>query len=420
MYGIFLIIVLVITGGAIAFIGDKLGSKVGKKRLSIFGLRPKHTSILVTIITGIMITSTTLGIMSVVSENVRTALFGMEKLNKEMAEAKEEVANAQKMLEKAKADQETADNALSQVKKDLNALQAQKDELEEKNQMLQEGNELLEQAKEELMERYDILSAANDALLVSQAELKSGNEKLQGDNKKLHSDNEKLAGENSQLESRNKVLGDSMQIMREGEIAFRAGETLASAVIKGNRSEDEIKNEFQKIIDMAQQTAYIKLNQRVGTEIPEEACQIWIYQPDYEAAVNQVSKNNSEYVIRVLAAGNLIRGEAIRTVLQVEKNFLVYEDGELVLRESIKLEGKNSDEREKAIIQFLKDVNDKAIKKGMLPDTLTGAVGVIDGNQIYSAIQKMDYTEGMALLSAYANGSADVRGPLRIRLQVGY
>ena len=130
MYGIFLIIVLVITGGAIAFIGDKLGSKVGKKRLSIFGLRPKHTSILVTIITGIMITSTTLGIMSVVSENVRTALFGMEKLNKEMAEAKEEVANAQKMLEKAKADQETADNALSQVKKDLNALQAQKDELE--------------------------------------------------------------------------------------------------------------------------------------------------------------------------------------------------------------------------------------------------------------------------------------------------
>lgn len=413
MYGIFLIIVLVITGGAIAFIGDKLGSKVGKKRLSIFGLRPKHTSILVTIITGIMITSTTLGIMSVVSENVRTALFGMEKLNKEMAEAKEEVANAQKMLEKAKADQETADNALNQVKKDLKELQAQKDELEEKNQMLQEGNELLEQAKEELMERYDILSAANDALLVSQAELKTGNEKL-------HSDNEKLAGENSQLESRNKVLGDSMQIMREGEIAFRAGETLASAVVKGNRSEDEIKNEFQKIIDMAQQTAYIKLNQRVGTEIPEEACQIWIYQPDYEAAVNQVSKNNSEYVIRVLAAGNLIRGEAIRTVLQVEKNFLVYEDGELVLRESIKLEGKNSDEREKAIIQFLKDVNDKAIKKGMLPDTLTGAVGVIDGNQIYSAIQKMDYTEGMALLSAYANGSADVRGPLRIRLQVGY
>ena len=46
MYGVLLILVLVITGGAIAFIGDRLGSKVGKKKLSLFGLRPRHTSII--------------------------------------------------------------------------------------------------------------------------------------------------------------------------------------------------------------------------------------------------------------------------------------------------------------------------------------------------------------------------------------
>ena len=53
MYGVVLIFVLVITGGAIAFIGDRLGTKVGKKKMSIFGLRPRHTSILVTIVTGV-------------------------------------------------------------------------------------------------------------------------------------------------------------------------------------------------------------------------------------------------------------------------------------------------------------------------------------------------------------------------------
>ena len=31
MYGVVLIFVLVITGGAIAFIGDRLGTKLGKK-----------------------------------------------------------------------------------------------------------------------------------------------------------------------------------------------------------------------------------------------------------------------------------------------------------------------------------------------------------------------------------------------------
>jgi len=57
VYGIVLIAVLAIMGGAIAYIGDKLGTRVGKRKLSIFGLRPKHTSIIVTIITGILIAS---------------------------------------------------------------------------------------------------------------------------------------------------------------------------------------------------------------------------------------------------------------------------------------------------------------------------------------------------------------------------
>ena len=92
MYGVVLIFVLIITGGAIAFIGDRLGTKVGKKKMSIFGLRPRHTSILVTIVTGVMITTTTLGVMSIMSENVRTALFGMEKLNRSMQQAKTELA----------------------------------------------------------------------------------------------------------------------------------------------------------------------------------------------------------------------------------------------------------------------------------------------------------------------------------------
>ena len=79
-----LIVVLVLTGGVIAFIGDRLGSKVGKKKLSLFGLRPRHTSILVTIITGILITTVTFGILAIASKDVRTALFGMNKLKAEL------------------------------------------------------------------------------------------------------------------------------------------------------------------------------------------------------------------------------------------------------------------------------------------------------------------------------------------------
>ena len=37
---------MAIVGGLIAYLADKMGSKIGKKRMSVFGLRPKHTSIL--------------------------------------------------------------------------------------------------------------------------------------------------------------------------------------------------------------------------------------------------------------------------------------------------------------------------------------------------------------------------------------
>ena len=37
MFGLRLILILAVVGGLIAFIGDKLGSKIGKKKLSVCG-----------------------------------------------------------------------------------------------------------------------------------------------------------------------------------------------------------------------------------------------------------------------------------------------------------------------------------------------------------------------------------------------
>ena len=119
MYGVLLIGVLIITGGAIAFIGDRLGTKIGKKRLSIFGLRPRHTSIVITIFTGICITTLTFGVMAAASENVRTALFGMERLNRTMQETQANLTQTQTALQAAQAEQGLAEEALNQSKEEV-------------------------------------------------------------------------------------------------------------------------------------------------------------------------------------------------------------------------------------------------------------------------------------------------------------
>ena len=130
MYGVLLIAVLIVTGGAIAFIGDRLGTKIGKKRLSIFGLRPRHTSIIITIFTGICITTLTFGVMAAASENVRTALFGMERLNRTMLETQASLRDAQSDLQAAQSEQERTNEALAKSKEDVERLQTQQSELE--------------------------------------------------------------------------------------------------------------------------------------------------------------------------------------------------------------------------------------------------------------------------------------------------
>lgn len=77
------VLVLLFISGLIAWLGDTLGTRIGKKRLSIFGLRPKVTAFLLTISTGVAITLLTLAFSAMLSENVKIALFSVQELQTE-------------------------------------------------------------------------------------------------------------------------------------------------------------------------------------------------------------------------------------------------------------------------------------------------------------------------------------------------
>lgn len=74
------IFVLMVVSAVVAYLGDLLGTYVGKQRLTVLGLRPRTTAILVAITTGIFITLLTLGVAAILSNNVWIALFEVQKL----------------------------------------------------------------------------------------------------------------------------------------------------------------------------------------------------------------------------------------------------------------------------------------------------------------------------------------------------
>ena len=398
MSGILLIVVLVITGGAIAFIGDRLGTKIGKKRLSIFGLRPRHTSIIITIFTGIVITTLTFGVMAAASENVRTALFGLEELNRTMQETKNNLLHTQADLDAAKSEQERTDAALQQSKADVTRLNEQQKTLEEEASRLQAGIAELEGAKAELTARNE--------------ELSGNNQKLLADNTNLTADNENLTADNKKLEERTRQLRAGLITVREGDIAFRAGEIIASGVIRGGRSNEEVAADMEMLAALANRN----VSARFGSDRSDE--DIWIYRPEYEAAVETIAKSKQDIVVRIAAASNLVRGEEVRTTLELYPNSIIYRDKEFIIARPYDLGLADDSEAEQTVMNFLKDVNFAATSKGILPDPLRGTVGVMEGAQFYDVVAKLKGQRGPVILLAYANGDTDASGPLRLKIEV--
>ena len=122
--GIAMFFVLMLMGGLIAFLGDKIGSKVGKKRMTLFGLRPKYTSIIVTIISGVLISFLTVAVLAVVNENVRVALFGLSKLQAQMANLNQEIIVKNKELDEGKKQLEARNKEYEGVTKNWNGWKA--------------------------------------------------------------------------------------------------------------------------------------------------------------------------------------------------------------------------------------------------------------------------------------------------------
>lgn len=391
-----LIVVLVLTGGVIAFIGDRLGSKVGKKKLSLFGLRPRHTSILVTIITGILITTVTFGILAIASKDVRTALFGMNKLKAELNEKQSMLEEASGALVNIKNDLNTTKEEYAKSKKDL-------EETQEDLEIAQQAAELLRQEQVALQNRNQELWSDNQTLI-------EHNQSLAENNQFLLANNESLKADNLELEKTNNDLQEGIENIRERPIIYRVGELLASGVIKKTDDPVKIQNDLNQIIVLANS----KIIDRLGTEGSKDG--VWIYPIEYQKAMDRLKQAKGDTVIRLIVAANLVKGDPVLTELEMHPNRVVYQENEFVYQKiyNVPIDGSNS---EMLISDFLRNVNMTAINNGILPNPLTGTVGVINGNQIYAIEKALAENRGKdVLISAFAAADTEVLGPLRLHI----
>lgn len=383
MYGIVLVVILIVMGGAIAYIGDKLGSKVGKRKLSIFGLRPKHTSIIVTIITGILITSSTLAVLAMTSENVRVALFGMEALNKQIRETEfnlntiqAELDNANQQRQKTVAELEKVTAAYEKANQDIAQSQEQIRALEVTKNTLEEAKTALDAKVATLTEEQSVREADIERLNILTEKLNKG-----------------------------------ILFVREGQIIFRAGEVITNVVVPYIDNEDKRMHMLSDIVYQANKQILERLSIKEDIEV------LWLSQAEFNEATRQLSSlGQKEAVVRIIAAGNIVYGEPVRVQIKLYPNHRIYNQNDFVYSEVVSVE--KGDNAEQVVLDFLADVNEKAIAKGILPDPIRKTVGSMTGSQFYDIVNNIENLNGKIEISAYAGDDVNAAGPLRLNVYV--
>ena len=131
-----LIVFLILLGGIIAPFGDLLGTKIGKARFSILKLRPKKTATIITVITGGFISSISIGLLILVSEEFRQRLFvDIPFLQKTLDESKKALVPLQEERKKL-------EDKINYKEKELNKLKSDVKEFRRGNVVFKRGQTL--------------------------------------------------------------------------------------------------------------------------------------------------------------------------------------------------------------------------------------------------------------------------------------
>ena len=283
---------LIVVSALVSWAGDVIGMKLGKKRITFLKIRPKYTSRIISVLTGIGIAVATIFALSIASEEVRTALFSMQVVERQLITAREDRRRSQDSMAEMSFD-------LFQSRGDLSENEEQLRQVEEK---LANGTKSLDETRAKL----DEMTKMRDKAEAEQAELAKGNEKLLAESRKLENSIETL---NKQAET----LRTDVQRLREGRIAAFTGEMLAQDVINNTVITE---SQVQSAVERLRYETRALLAYRFGGKKPDTLDLPKVTPESVKKVTERLTHEPGRWMLRLIALENAVEGEAVLTKLE--------------------------------------------------------------------------------------------------------
>ncbi|MEL6224524.1 MAG: DUF3084 domain-containing protein [Cyanobacteria bacterium J06627_8] len=389
--GFFLVVSILILGGVIATAGDRIGMKVGKARLSLFNLRPRQTATLITILTGGVISASTLGILFALSEQLRTGVFELGELQDELTTAREELSTAQNELGTAETEKERIERELARVRADRREARQR---LRNINQSLE--NAIARQAQTETeLERVEAnfesarqrLQEVSQQTSTLQAEItalqQEGQEVIEDRDRQIAARERDISEKEAQLQALEEqranlaeeliVLEREIQALREGNVALLNNQVLTAGVARIIDAEGA-----RQVVDQLLRRANeIVLQELLPGTSSIRAQVVQITNTEVESILEQLQPGE-DYVVQILSGSNYLVGEpcvvARQTCVQVTANAvpnqLLFQTNEVIAATTVSPAMRSQEELAEKLEFLIAAAQFRAKQAGVLSDSV--------------------------------------------------
>lgn len=390
---------MIAVSAIVAWAGDILGMKLGKKRISFMKLRPKYTSRAISVLTGVGIAVVTLLAASVTSESVRTALFSMRYVQSQITSLTEELQSNRTSLQDMEIE----------LFKSRGELQEKQDELTAVENRLREGQITLAESRRRLAE----MVAAREKEEQEQKILTADNEVLRAESRKLSADVNALSLEVSALNKEAQDLRANIQRLREGRIAALTGEILAQGVIAEGVITPAI---IDNIVKNLSEESRARLAHRFGIAI-EGIASPQIDKESVDIVKSALAGRTDRYLLRLTASANIVEGEPAQAELAYFESKLIF-TADTLLAEKRFQPGISKEDLEDQLYRMLRDVNAHASGKGVLREPITGNVGTIDSSEFLDATDEIAASKKAVTLQIFAAEDIYTEGPVKVKFVI--
>ena len=387
MTGWLLLLSLLILGGVLSTLGDRLGSRVGKARLSLFGLRPRQTAVVITVLTGSLISALSLGLMLLVSRQLRVGLFELNDLEARLRSSRSDLKGSRKAQRKARQQLEEARADEIKARKILADAQARAGELRSTLQPLQEQTRRLEAERQRLSQdvrnRDAEIQRTDDELRAVRQRISSGEAELQ------------------QLEK-------NLIALRRGDVAISSGQPLATVTLKLDRPD-----QARQVIDQVLREANLQAFQKVlPGQVPDRQI-ILVPRQDIER-LEQAIRKPGTWVVLLRSAANVLRGESVVYAFpDVRPNVAITIEGEVLAKTTLASQDTNPEAVRNRINLLLASTLSEVRRRGSLSQGLQ-----FDANAVNRLARELTKRSGGRVdLEAVAVRRSETADPIAIELR---